>query len=287
MEFKKEVEILQLSPNKESIIKAMKSIESISTTARAESSHSAFKQAIETASGLESVFENIDQRMQVKNLKIAVYTGTNKVACNPFTLRDSRFSIIIGNVSTYAINRIKNLLVEIQENSTKYKGPIPLNIIDKCWYLYRSKIKDLPSPSLELSATNPKFYKVFLKAENTFCELPNDTSINAKFIASPKMKVSKGCHSGTKHKKLLSEKQDIETKKKKKVLHNLLSKINQANTLQSPIISYKDVDMYEDSMPMFMKKFILSYINVRSDGNCGFRAIAISLEISEDEWPTI
>ncbi|KAF0429210.1 hypothetical protein F8M41_005756 [Gigaspora margarita] len=192
--------------------------------------------------------------MRVQNLKTAIYTGTNKVACDPFTLHDSRFSMIIGNASTFVINRIKNLLIEIQENSTKYNeattcqcqirinyklpcyhtipkdGPISLNIIDKCWYLYRPDIKDLPSPSLESLATNPEFYKAFLKAENTFCQFPDDASIKAEFIArihqvatmplseplkAPKIKVLKGRHSGTKRVKLLSEKQDIEAKKKK------------------------------------------------------------------------
>ncbi|CAG8800586.1 40591_t:CDS:2 [Gigaspora margarita] len=288
IEFKKEVMALQLSSDEESIITAMKSIKIAAEKAHdpkkplayidtlMKDSKFAFKQAIETASGLESVFENINQKMQVQNLKTAIYTSTNKVA-------------------------IKNLLIEIQENSTKYNeattcqcqirinytllfyhtvskdGPIPLNIIDKRWYLYRPDIKDLPSPSLELLATNPEFYKAFLKAENTFCQLSDDASIKAEFIAcihqvatmplseplkAPKIKVLKGRHSGTKHEKLLSEKQDIEAKKK------------------------KDIDIYEDSVPKFMKEFILSFINVHGNGNCGFRAIAVSLEMSEDEWPT-
>ncbi|CAG8781003.1 16991_t:CDS:2 [Cetraspora pellucida] len=262
----------------------------ISTTACAESSHSAFKRAIETASGLESVFENIDQRMRMQNLKTAIYTGTNKVACDPFTLRNSRFSMIIGNVSTYAIDRMKNLLVEIQENPTKYneatacqclirinyklpcyhtipkEGPIPLNIIDKCWYLYRPDIKDLLSSSLESLDTDPAFYKVFLKAENTFCQLLDNASIKTEFITridqtvtmplseslkTPKIEVLKDRYSGTK------------------------------------LTFHKDVDMYEDIVPMFMKEFILNYINVHGDGNCGFRAIAVLLEMSEDEWPTV
>ncbi|CAG8807142.1 19479_t:CDS:2, partial [Cetraspora pellucida] len=186
----------------------------ILTTACAKLSHSAFKYAIETASELESVFENINQKMRIQYLKMTIYTGTNKVACDPFTLCNSYFSIIISNILTYAIDRIKSLLVEIQENSTKYNKATTY----------------LLSSSLELLDTNPTFYKVFLKAEDTFCQLLDNASIKTEFIAcinqtvtmllfkplkASKIEVLKGYYLGTKHEKLLSEKQDVEAKKKK------------------------------------------------------------------------
>lgn len=81
-----------------------------STTGRAESSHYAFKRAIEMASDLESVFRQIDQTMRIQNLKASMRQGSNKVAIDPFTLRNPKFSELIGYVSTWAIDNIKKTL---------------------------------------------------------------------------------------------------------------------------------------------------------------------------------
>lgn len=301
----------------------------ISTTARAESSHSAFKRAIETASGLETVFEKIDQRMRIQHLKAAIQVGVNKVACDPFTLRDPRFSIIIGSVSTYAIDKIKRMLAAAEEKSVicestktcqcliriNYKlpcyhivpkeGVIPLNIIDKRWHLNRPDIKCLPRPALDSPANNPELYKLFLRAEEIFHQLPDDTSMRAEFLArinqvilmplskpvkAPNVAISKGRPSKTKREKLMSERQNLDAKKKQKLLHSSQSKLNKSDTLRiplSPIVNCQNNNFYKNSTPKFMEKYILSYTNVRGDGNCGFRAIAISLGKPEDEWPSI
>ncbi|CAG8539975.1 37606_t:CDS:2 [Gigaspora margarita] len=72
----------------------------ISTTGRTKLSHSAFKQAIKIASDLESVFCQINQTMHLQHLKVAVYIGSNKIAIDLFTLRNSVFNELIGKVST-------------------------------------------------------------------------------------------------------------------------------------------------------------------------------------------
>ncbi|CAG8798360.1 21320_t:CDS:2, partial [Cetraspora pellucida] len=111
LEFKKVIKTLQLAFNEEHIKVAMKSITnaakkaydlkksviyvetlmedsklwiyaftknychmSISITAYAESSYSAFKHAIETASELETVFKKIDQQMRMQHLKVVIHT---------------------------------------------------------------------------------------------------------------------------------------------------------------------------------------------------------------------
>lgn len=42
-----------------------------------------------------------------------------------------------------------------------------------------------------------------------------------------------------------------------------------------------------EDIPYFMVDWISSMRNVRADGNCGFRAYAVGLEMNEEEWPYI
>ncbi|CAG8654109.1 7086_t:CDS:2 [Cetraspora pellucida] len=171
----------------------------ISTTAHAESLHSAFKHAIETVSELETVFEKIDQQI---------------------------------HISIYAIDKIKRTLATIEVNSLIYKdtetckcsirinyklpchhmiskkGVISLDIINKCWHLHHFNIKYLPHSALESSTTEEIFY-----------QLLNDTSMRAKLIAhidqvitmplsepvkAPNIFVSKDRLLKTKHEKLMN-----------------------------------------------------------------------------------
>ncbi|CAG8662725.1 10934_t:CDS:2 [Cetraspora pellucida] len=313
LEFKKAVETLQLAFDKEHIKVAIKSITNtakkaydskkpviyvktlmedsklwiyaftknyyhmgILTTTHAESSHSAFKCAIETASGLETV------------------------ACNPFTLHDPRFSMIIGYISIYAIDKIKRTLATIEVNSLIYKDT------ETCQCSIRINYKLLCHHMISkegLSTNDPEFYKIFLKAEEIFHQLPDDTSMRAELIAhidqvitmplfepvkAPNISVSKGRPLKTKREKLMSERQDLNAKKKKKLLYNSQSELNKANSLySSPIVNCQNINYYKDSIPNFMHEYILSYTNVNRDENCNFHAIAMSLEMSEDEWPTI
>ncbi|CAG8777528.1 14345_t:CDS:2 [Cetraspora pellucida] len=315
LEFKKQVEALHLTFDEEHINVAMNSIKNttemahdqqkplayieslmkdsklwvyaftkhfchmgISTTGCAKLSHIAFKHAIEMASGLESVFEAIDQRMRVQHLKNSMNIGNNKITYDLFIIHDPYFSIILGKVSVYAINQIKRQLA---------KNPIPLSIIDKRWNLHRPEIKYLSQPSLESPVTDPEFYKVFLKAEDLFHKLPDDPSMRTEFIShireavtmplsepvkAPKIKVQSSHPFGMKCEKLKSEKQELEAKKKQKLLNKFQLKQKDNNILYSLATYYQNVDIYKENVPKFI------------DGNCGFHAIAISLGMSEDEW---
>jgi len=40
-------------------------------------------------------------------------------------------------------------------------------------------------------------------------------------------------------------------------------------------------------LPTFLKPYIEKVGVVASDGNCGFRSVAVSLGLSEEKWPTI
>ncbi|CAG8787781.1 2477_t:CDS:2 [Dentiscutata erythropus] len=324
LEFRTQVRALHLTFDKKHINAAMNSIKIAAKKARDPQKpliyigslmkDSELWRAIETASGLETVFEAIDQRMRVQHLKTFMHTGNNKIAYDPFIMRNPRFSIILGNISTYAIDKIKRQLVESEEKlydnkqtcqcliNINYKfpyyhiipknDPIPLSIIDKRWHLHRPEIKESP-------VTDPEFYKAFFKAEDLFYQLPENSSVRAEFILNiykvvtmplsepvkvPKITVPKGRPLGTKHEKLMSEKQELEKKKKQKLLNKLQLKQKENNILNS---SLDTCDIFKENVPKFMQEHILSYINVHGDGNCGFRAIATSLEIPEDEWPVI
>lgn len=44
---------------------------------------------------------------------------------------------------------------------------------------------------------------------------------------------------------------------------------------------------YIDQIPEVLKSFVTDIIDVQSDGNCGFRCIAVALEMGESCWPQI
>ncbi|CAG8854836.1 44549_t:CDS:1, partial [Gigaspora margarita] len=46
-------------------------------------------------------------------------------------------------------------------------------------------------------------------------------------------------------------------------------------------------ELYNTDIPKFMHEHILEYINVMGDGNCGFRAIAVSIGKPEDYWADV
>ncbi|CAG8829244.1 11242_t:CDS:2, partial [Gigaspora margarita] len=142
----------------------------------------------QTASDLESVFRQIDQTKCLQHLKAAVRTGSNKIAINPFTLRNPVFNELIGKVSTWAIDHIKRTL---QKKPTIYMNaencmclakinyklscqhmipmhsPIPLSIINKRWLLNRQEIIELPCSS-KSSMIDSEFYDTFINAEKKF-----------------------------------------------------------------------------------------------------------------------
>ncbi|CAG8787707.1 23313_t:CDS:2 [Dentiscutata erythropus] len=234
----------------------------ISTTGRSESSHSIFKRAIETASDLESVFRQIDQVMRLQHLKSAIRMGSNKVAIDPFTLRNPIFSELIGKVSTWAINQIKKTIQKKKDTDN--------NIEDY--------IIELPRPS-KSAIIDSEFYTTFVNAEEKFQQLPDNIAKN-EFITKiqqvmneplsepikflPK-KVSK---SSTKRGSLLSEKQDAAAKKKKKMLDSIMKPKNKTvqqqkiplnqTSITSQSSSYK---LYEANLPKFMREHVSAYFN--------------------------
>ncbi|CAG8584967.1 20804_t:CDS:2, partial [Gigaspora margarita] len=263
----------------------------ISTTGRSESSHSAFKWAIETASDLESVFRQIDQAMRLQHLKAAVNTGSNKVAVDPFILRNPRFSELIGNISVWAINKIKQTLQkykeliayksdEICECTIKinYKlpcihmipkhGPIPLATIDNRWLLERPDIIELPHPS-KSAIVDSEFYDTFVNAEEKFQQLPNNI-VKTEFITRINQVISMPLPT------------PIKLPQKSKNIT-----IQQQNIPLKQIFNPSDYKLYEANIHQFMREHVLAYLDVVGDGNCGFRAIAVSIRKPEECWPEI
>ncbi|RIB10933.1 hypothetical protein C2G38_2204787 [Gigaspora rosea] len=247
------------------------------------------------ASNLESVFHQIDQTMRIQHLKASMRQGSNKVAIDPFILRNPKFSELIGYVSTWAIDKIKIMLQSItnepnmHENAETCKclikinyklpcihivpknSPIPLSIINRRWLLERPDIIELLHPS-KSGTVDSEFYDLFVKAEEKFKQLPDNitkrefiTKINQvtnmplpEPIKSSQKAIPKGRFSSTKQELLLSEHQENAAKKKQ------LTKILK-----------------------FMRENVAAYFDVTGDGNCGFRAIALSVKKSEECWVDI
>ncbi|CAG8833035.1 40353_t:CDS:2, partial [Gigaspora margarita] len=235
----------------------------ISTTGRSESSHHAFKQAIETAKDLESVFCSIDQTMRLQHLKASMRLGSNKVAVDPFTLRDPKFGELIGNISAWAINNIKRTLKKMKENPTINKSTeicectIKINYKLPCPHVI--PMDEFPCPS-KSAITDPEFYDTFIKAEEAFQQLP-DRASKIEFIAKldqvvnmplsepikpPQKTVTKGRPSSTKRELLLSEHQDAAAMKKKKKLEKITKLKNK--TIQQQRVPLKRIFINSGSL---------------------------------------
>ncbi|CAG8767262.1 14497_t:CDS:2 [Gigaspora margarita] len=295
--FKKEVVNLRFTTVEEQISQSLSAVKKalkkahipkkycnmgISTTGRCESSHSAFKRAIETANNLDSVFHQIDQTMRLQHLKASMRTGSNKVAIDPFIYRDPRFNIYENNGTCECSNKI-NFTLPCQHMISKDRT-ISLSMIDKRWFLERPDIIELPRPS-KSSIIDLEFYSTFAKAEEKFEQLP-DSAAKMEFITKlrqitdmllpkpaklPQKVVSKkGSLSSTKRGSLLTEHQDTVMKKKKKMLVNITKLKNK------PV-----------NIPKFMHQDIFAYFDVADDSNCSFRTIAISIEKPEGFWPDV
>ncbi|CAG8563470.1 4980_t:CDS:2 [Cetraspora pellucida] len=152
----------------------------ISTTGCCESSHSAFKRAIETASNLNSVFRKIDQTMCLQHLKASMRTGSNKVINNiKRTLQKMAKPNIYENNRTCECSSKFKFKLSCPHIIPK-DSPIPLLMIDKRWFLERSKITELLHPS-KSSIIDPEFYSTFVKAEEKFEQL-SDIAAKMEFI---------------------------------------------------------------------------------------------------------
>lgn len=139
----------------------------ISLIGRVEASHSSFKRVIETASDsrdLQTVFNQIDCHMKQQHLKTRRAQQKNRIAADPFTARNPRHAELVGPVSKWAIDQIKNYETDARNkrildecpamdcNCTIkiiYKlpchhlfpteGAIPVELIDKRWLIDRGK----------------------------------------------------------------------------------------------------------------------------------------------------
>ncbi|RIB02394.1 hypothetical protein C2G38_2227935 [Gigaspora rosea] len=125
------------------------------------------------ASDLESVFYQIDQTMRIQHLKASMCQGSNKVAIDPFILRNPKFSELISyNAETckclIKINYKLSCIHIVPKN-----GPIPLSIINRRWLLERPDIIELPHPS-KSGTVDSEFYDLFVKAEKKFKQLPDN-----------------------------------------------------------------------------------------------------------------
>ncbi|CAG8851740.1 21796_t:CDS:2, partial [Gigaspora margarita] len=268
---------------------------------------------------LESVFHQIDQTMRIQHLKASIRQGSNKVAIDPFIRRNPKFSELIGYVSTWAIDKIKRMLQSItnepniHENAEtceclikiNYKlpcihmipknGPIPLSIINRRWLLERPDIIELPHPS-KSDAIDSEFYDIFVKAEENFKQLP-DNITKREFITKlnqvtnmPLPEPIKPPQKTVTKELLLSERQENAAKKKKKqnkILKPNSKNIQQQNSLIEQDSYISDNKLYKANIPKFMQEHVSAYFDVTGDGNCGFRAIALSVEKSEECWPDV
>ncbi|GJS41375.1 RNA-directed DNA polymerase, eukaryota [Tanacetum coccineum] len=84
-------------------------------------------------------------------------------------------------------------------------------------------------------------------------------------------------------------------------MHNLIPDLNEEPPRHSSFVSQTsmwhdssmdeqiEIERFRKQIPKVVHPYILvsGIQNVRSDGNCGFRAVALGLGLSEDQWPRI
>ncbi|CAG8830884.1 20610_t:CDS:2, partial [Gigaspora margarita] len=236
------------------------------TTQRVEGAHSAMKHGIETSGSLTKSFNSLDRWLRLHYEELLLQYENESINVDPLLTWDdkNRLKQLLGKVSQFALNKIKNELLSVTtykaclcELRVNYnipcrhilplKGPIELYIIPKRWLLLSDQ-NQIDSNDLIEDISSIEF-------DNSSLNVP-ETKLSE--IKIPEKITGRGRPSGTKRLPIAIEKMDA-VKKKKKVDKRPLNSRIPAN----------DIDQI---------------YNPKSDDNCGFRALAIAIRGNKENW---
>ncbi|CAG8820214.1 8290_t:CDS:2, partial [Gigaspora margarita] len=256
------------------------------TTQRVEGAHPAMKRAIETSGSLTKSFNSLDRWLRLHHEEYLLQCENESVNIDPLLTRDdkNRLEPLLGKVAQFALNKIKNELLSV----TTYKAcSVMLSIIPKRWLLFPDKdqanynyiAKDASSTSFDNFSLKSQLYKIEARYVNFPDEQQKSTLLKSldDILAVPETKLSemkisekitgKGRPSGTKRLPTALEHMEAENKKMK--IWNAKKK------------QIKNVDSLQNVSRLNIEDQIC---NPKSDGNCGFRALAIAIRGNEDNW---
>ncbi|CAG8631028.1 10433_t:CDS:2 [Cetraspora pellucida] len=233
------------------------------------------------ASDLEGVFYQIDQTMFIQNLKASMRQGSNKVVIDNIkkTLQSmTKEPDMHENAETCEYSTKINYKLSCKHIIPK-NVPIPLLAINNRWLLDRLNIIELLHPS-KSAAINTKFYEIFVKAEKKFQQLLDN--INKKEFITKLNQVM--------NMPLPEPIKPLPIEGPKGSLLDTNKTIQQQNMSLKPKFSDLYIlgnKLFKANIPKFMQEYVLDYFNVCKNGNCGFHAIIVSVEKSEECWPDI
>ncbi|CAG8802122.1 813_t:CDS:2, partial [Gigaspora margarita] len=143
--------------------------------------------------------------------------------------------------------------------------------------VFRELIGNVASTTFKSTIIDSEFYNTFVDAEEKFQQLPDDVT-RTEFITKIHEAINKLLSEPTK----LPLKTASNTTKLKK--NQTIQQSNTPLKQNLNITQLSNSKQFEANISKFMNEHFSSYIDVEGDGNCGFRAVAISIGKPEDYW---
>ncbi|CAG8709325.1 11951_t:CDS:2, partial [Ambispora leptoticha] len=243
------------------------------TTQHVEGAHSAMKHAIESSGSLTKAFISLDRWLRLHHEETSLQYEKESIGIDPLLMQDNKDHLrpLLGRVSQFALNKIKCELF----NATTYeaclcelcvnynlpcrhllpiKGPILLSIIPKRWLLFPEQgqldSNNIIQNELLDNSDNEQQKSSLLEKLDDILAIPE---VKLSDIKVPERIIGKGRPSRTKRLPTALEYQEQKLR------------LNYR-------IPAKDLDQV---------------YNPLSDGNCGFRALAIAIRGNEENWDLI
>ncbi|KAL5127506.1 Protein FAR1-RELATED SEQUENCE 5 [Glycine soja] len=245
-------------------------------TNRAESAHSSLKRLLQNSLGdLCSVWDAIKNMITLQHteIKASFETSTHVVG---HVFKKTLYRRLLGMVSRYALNQIAAELERVDyagknpsscgcvvrttlglpctcELSKYVGGCIPLDSIHMFWRRLNFLDQGLSEPEVSIKET--KLWEIAYPDQNSMC--PPPAKVNTK--GAPKKAMSRNPSNSS--------------------VRRTASSSEQPNrSTMMPML---------DQFQPFMHDFIDKIVDVKADGNCGYRSVAGLLGMGQDSWSVV
>ncbi|CAG8580980.1 4346_t:CDS:2, partial [Cetraspora pellucida] len=294
------------------------------TTQRVESTHSAIKHALETSGSLMRAFNYLDRWLRLHHEENSLQNESESVGIDPLLVYNDkeRLALLLGKVAQFALDRIKNELLKattyeacLCELRVNYNIPcrhllpakdsVMLSIIPTRWLLFPDEdrlyanyqVQNLTN--LQVSDSDNYFLlkSQLYEIENRYMSFPDEQQrstlleklneiltvpvINLSEIGVPEKIIGKGRPSGTKQLPIAIEL--MEQAEKKKKVKTIEKKQNDSVNLPQNISSRGNRLRFQLSSRIPIDDINEVY-DPKSDGNCGFRSLAVAIRGNEENW---
>ncbi|CAG8782696.1 8554_t:CDS:2, partial [Racocetra persica] len=254
------------------------------TTQRVEGSHSALKHALETSGSLTKAFNSLDRWLHLHCEESSLQKENESIGIDPLLVHNdkNRLAPLLGKVAQFALNKIKNELLKTTtytvclcnlcvnynipcKHILPAKGSVMLSTIPERWLLFpdqdqldpNSQVQNLTDLALSNSDKFSSLKSCLYEIESRYVEFPDEQQKSAllekldEVLVVPVTNIS-----------------DVKAPEKI-VGKGRPSGTKRPKILISPRIPINDIDQIYDP---------------KSDGNCGFRSLAVAIRENEENW---